>query len=656
MSSPNDPVQILKPQIKVFGLCLLLYFLGLFGVGFWLPVTGLIAYVSWVTLHHHLKSQRSHQDETEDEEEETTEEDYSPGWMNHPNMERTEWLNNIVLKIWSKTEASVKQKIIELCEGELVASYLQRLGGGSLAVSEFKLGEIPPRLGGVRIQGVSLDELILDSDFAYIGTSTINISVTLTKFPQKLALTVQDFTMSGKFRIVCKPLLNNKPFVGGIKFSFLDIPEFDFVPSGILAVTDLPGLRHLIHSQVIGLIQESLMFPKGVYFSVPKEEEVDKETRDPVSIPLGVFSLSLVEAKDLKNTDFSLVKKDVSDPYAEISFSVDGFLYEQQTQTIKNNLNPQWNYHKVVYVDKPETFTDITINIFDKDKFTKDDFLGECIVYKDVINGVVLRQTTYDYWKILEKTDRGSVRVRVSWSKLGLAPPRNIDDQALVAVFVDSGKNIRSEESSKPDTKIRLSIGSQSSCTKTILNSKTPMYEERLVLFSENPSNDDLFIELIDDKDDTVLGSATLELTQVLGQADLLLTDLEINLNSPSVPRMKLRLSLALRFLQSGPISFNLNPSVTKAKESFPTTSSSAITNVISSNSEVTNGEYSSLHNNISESLEDDLSVDQEEYPESVATSQSERDMRRREVKPPEGSQPFRRSNTLPVLKVTNMQ
>ncbi len=47
-----------------------------------------------------------------------------------------------------------------------------------------------------------------------------------------------------------------------------------------------------------------------------------------------------------------------------------------------------------------------------------DDFLGECTISASIVQQVVARETAFDYWKILEKASRGSLRTRVSWSSL----------------------------------------------------------------------------------------------------------------------------------------------------------------------------------------------------------------------------------------------
>lgn len=655
MSSPASVLRSVQPHLRTVCLCSVLYLLGLLGLSVWVLVGGLGAYLSYLLLNQPNLASPQGGELAESDDEEGLAEDEFPEWTAQPGLERAEWINNIIAKIWPNIEKVVRDKIVESLAGEQVTSYLNRMGGGEVTVKSFDIGDIPPRLQGVKIQGVSSDELILDSQIIYNGTSNVCLSLTLSKFPQPVPLSIENFTMSGKLRIICKPLLNEKPFVGGVRLSFLDTPDFDFEPGGLLAVTDLPGLRSLVRSQVTECVDRSLVFPRGVQLTVPADgtsPPVNQQTN--LNIPRGVLSFSLVEARELKSRDFSVSGRDVSDPYARISFAVDGREHTFETEVKKNSLDPVWNFQEILFVDSPDTMSDITVNIFDKDEYSKDDFLGECVVYKEILTKVVNMGKTYDYWKILEKTAQGSVRVRVSWSRLDANPPKNTDDQALVVTYLDSGRNVLGEDRRKPDTKIKLTVGDQHCCSKTIYQCKTPIFEERLLLLSNNPTNDDIQIELIDDVSGSVLGSSSIELTQVLSQEDRLLSDLDIILNSATDVKTKLRLSVALRFLHPE------LPVINQQSQSLQTVEHEDIFPVNSISGESVPGSGSPLDsprgpvkdgNGISNgSFLQDQS--EKNTPKHVPTSFSERNVSSGEKSNGVETQPFRRYNTLPLQKV----
>lgn len=69
----------------------------------------------------------------------------------------------------------------------------------------------------------------------------------------------------------------------------------------------------------------------------------------------------------------NLVIRDVrsSDPYVMLSLGNQSM----KTRVIKNNLNPVWNEKLMLSI--PDNVPPLKVNVFDKDKFTTDDFMGE---------------------------------------------------------------------------------------------------------------------------------------------------------------------------------------------------------------------------------------------------------------------------------------
>ena len=85
-------------------------------------------------------------------------------------------------------------------------------------------------------------------------------------------------------------------------------------------------------------------------------------------IPDGVVHLELVKAKDLDNED----KKSKSDPYAVVKYGKQ----KAKTNTIKNTLNPQWNFSTDFNVPDGSN-NEINIEVFDNDRFGRDPSLGK---------------------------------------------------------------------------------------------------------------------------------------------------------------------------------------------------------------------------------------------------------------------------------------
>ena len=148
--------------------------------------------------------------------------------------------------------------------------------------------------------------------------------------------------------------------------------------------------------------------------------------------PQGVLNLTLVQAKQLVNKDSRLLGQGVSDPYATLDFVADTVLYRFKSFTIKDDLNPVWNFLCQVPVEASRTVSDIAIKLYDKDEFTKDDPLGEVAIPRSVIKRAQDSGTEQDFWQMLTNTETGSVRSRVSWSSLSTQPAIQNDDQAIM--------------------------------------------------------------------------------------------------------------------------------------------------------------------------------------------------------------------------------
>lgn len=93
----------------------------------------------------------------------------------------------------------------------------------------------------------------------------------------------------------------------------------------------------------------------------------------------------MVEARDLMPMDYN----GKSDPYVVLTFGGEKFT----TRFVKENLNPVWN--EVHNFDVKNGREDLKVEVYDKDEFGKDDYIGGYLIpnleeYKD--------QTPKDKW------------------------------------------------------------------------------------------------------------------------------------------------------------------------------------------------------------------------------------------------------------------
>ncbi|MGD7201708.1 hypothetical protein, partial [Ralstonia pseudosolanacearum] len=102
-----------------------------------------------------------------------------------------------------------------------------------------------------------------------------------------------------------------------------------------------------------------------------------------IQTPCGTLEVLLIEGKNLKNTDFIgkmntyvLIQYGTQQQQSKVSQGTGG--------TVKWNESFKFNLE---YPAGPKDQHKITFKIMDKDRFTKDDFVGEAVVYaKDVVS------------------------------------------------------------------------------------------------------------------------------------------------------------------------------------------------------------------------------------------------------------------------------
>jgi hypothetical protein len=108
-------------------------------------------------------------------------------------------------------------------------------------------------------------------------------------------------------------------------------------------------------------------------------------------LKMGSISIILHEAKNLPKMD--TIGK--GDPYAFINIGEECF----KTETVNNNSNPVWNY-KFKFDIETEKGEDIFVEIFDADKLSKDELIGQAhISLKEIVSQAKISKK----WTVLQK-------------------------------------------------------------------------------------------------------------------------------------------------------------------------------------------------------------------------------------------------------------
>ena len=319
-----------------------------------------------------------------------------------------------------------------------------------------------------------------------------------------------------------------------LQMSLVSRPALDFELGGASSCLEMLGLKELIRHLLLEQLEARFVCPRTGQYQISEQVCGGGGGGAPRSLeePDGVLSVTLVEARQLVNKDLTLLGQGVSDPYATLQFTADKTVARFRTATVNNCLDPVWDHLCQTPVESLATVSDLTVRLYDKDKFTADDPLGDCVVPVSVVRRAHSTQTEQDFWLMLNNVASGSVRLRVSWSSLATRPVRHKDEAALVVVCLHSCHNISSSSSSSsshldqaPDPVVSVSVNKATKVSSKSYGNSDPIFEERLLLFSDNPTVDDVKIDVIDMKTDKVAGSVTVELSQLLSREDLCISD-----------------------------------------------------------------------------------------------------------------------------------
>ena len=315
------------------------------------------------------------------------------------------------------------------------------------------------------------------------------------------------------------------------QMSLVSRPVLDFELGGASACLEILGLKELIRHFLLDQVEARFVCRQTGQSRISEQVCTGGDGGGggggarSLEEPDGVLSVTLVEARQLVNKDNTLLGQGVSDPYATLQFTADKSVARFRTATVNNCLSPVWECLCQTPVESLDTVSDLTVRLYDKDRFTADDPLGDCVVPVSVVRRAQSSQSDQDFWLMLNNVASGSVRLRVSWSRLSTRPVRHKDEAALVVVCLHSCHNISSSQDQAPDPVVSVSVNKATKVSSKSYANSDPIFEERLLLFSNNPTVDDVKIDVIDMKTDKVAGSVTVELSQLLSREDLCISD-----------------------------------------------------------------------------------------------------------------------------------
>jgi len=222
----------------------------------------------------------------------------------------------------------------------------------------------------------------------------------------------------------------------------------------------------------------------------------------------------VIQARNLPKYDMN----GKSDPYVKVQFSgIDNASY--RTTYIRKELNPIWNASFVE--EAPGLFgqvKEITFEVYDRDRVSKDDLMGKCVLpvmadpqgfYSSPVQWVKLQK---DGNLVKGGNDEDAAL------QIGIMYAPKVEDLNIrhwthvMELTVVKGNDIKSTDFlSRSDPYVQLEFGSQRYHTKTLNNTKEPVWNETAFLFVHTEMNAKTQMKLtVMDKDltaDDLLGT-----------------------------------------------------------------------------------------------------------------------------------------------------
>ncbi|XP_072957592.1 calcium-dependent lipid-binding protein-like [Typha angustifolia] len=332
--------------------------------------------------------------------------DNFPEWVSFPAFEQVKWLNKQLNKLWPFIAEAATMVVKDSVE-PLLDDY-RPPGISSIKFSKFFLGNVPPKIEGIRVQSLKKGQITMDIDFRWGGDPSIILAV--EALVASLPIQLKDLKVFTVVRVVFQ-LSNEIPCISAVVVAFLAEPKprIDYTIKAVGgSLTAIPGLSDMIDDTVSSIISDMLLWPHRIVVPLGG---VDVDTSELELKPQGRILVTVIRASALKNME--MLGK--SDPYVVLYIRP---MFKVRTRVIDNNLNPEWNETFELIAEDKETQS-ITLEVFDEDNIQQDKRLGVAKLslndlQPEASKEVELRLLPYlDTLKVKDKKDRGMLTIKV---------------------------------------------------------------------------------------------------------------------------------------------------------------------------------------------------------------------------------------------------
>ncbi|CAK9145810.1 unnamed protein product [Ilex paraguariensis] len=331
--------------------------------------------------------------------------DNFPEWISFPVYEQVKWLNKQLSKLWPFI-ADAAQMVIKESVEPLLEEY-RPPGITSLKFNKLSLGNVAPKIEGIRVQSLKKGQITMDIDFRWGGDPNIILGVEAA-LVASIPIQLKDLQVFTVVRVIFQ-LAEEIPCISAVVVALLSEPKprIDYTLKAVGgSLTAIPGLSDMIDDTVDSIVTDMLQWPHRIVVPIGG---IPVDTTELELKPQGKLTVTVVKANDLKNME--IIGK--SDPYVVLYIRP---LFKVKSKVVDNNLNPVWNQTFELIAEDKETQA-LIFEVFDKD-IGQDTRLGiaklrlidlEAETSKDI---ELRLMPSLDMLKIKDKKDRGTLTIK----------------------------------------------------------------------------------------------------------------------------------------------------------------------------------------------------------------------------------------------------
>ncbi|KAJ4727079.1 synaptotagmin-5-like [Melia azedarach] len=332
--------------------------------------------------------------------------DNFPVWISFPVYEQVKWLNKELSKLWpfvaQAAEFVVKESVEPLLEEYRPA------GITSLKFSRFSLGNVAPKIEGIRVQSLKEGQITMDIDFRWGGDPSIILGVEAA-LVASIPIQLKDLQVFSVIRVIFQ-LAEEIPCISAVVVALLSEPKprIDYTLKAVGgSLTAIPGISDMIDDTVNSIVTDMLQWPHRIVVPIGG---IPVDTSELELKPQGKLEVTIVKANNLKNME--MIGK--SDPYVVVYVRP---LFKVKTHVVDNNLNPVWNQTFELIAEDKETQS-LVFEVLDQD-IGQDKRLGIVKLPLIDLEAEATKEfelrllPSLDMLKIKDKKDRGTITVKV---------------------------------------------------------------------------------------------------------------------------------------------------------------------------------------------------------------------------------------------------